>query len=69
MIPAAHMLGHPRRWRGLYVATCACGWDVYGLRLPAVWQRHQMHLDAVRNAAQTRHPSRRSDSGDGGVGR
>ena len=61
MIPAAHLLGHPRRWRGLYVATGACGWDVYALKLPALWQRHQMHLDAVRNAAQTRHPSRRSD--------
>ena len=59
MIPAAHLLGHPRRWRGLYVATCACGWDVYGLRLPAVWQRHQLHLDAVRNAAANRHPSSR----------
>ena len=61
MIPAAHLLGHPRCWRGLYVATCACGWDVYALKLPALWQRYQMHLDAVRNAAQTRHPSRRSD--------
>jgi len=49
----------PRRWRGLYVATCACGWDMYGLSLPTVWKRHQMHLDATRNAAANRHPSRR----------
>ena len=58
MIPAAHMLGHPRRWRGLYVATCACGWDMYGLSLPALFERHQQHLDATR-AAANRHPSRR----------
>jgi len=58
---SGHLLGPARMWRGgVYRATCACGWDVYGLRLPAVWQRHQMHLDAVRNAAQTRHPSRRN---------
>lgn len=60
MIPAAHMLGHPRRWRGLYVATCACGWDIHALSLPTLWDRHQKHLDAVRAAAQTRHPSRRN---------
>ena len=59
MIPRGHLLGHPRQWRGLYVATCACGWDIYGLRLPAVFERHQMHLDAVRNASQANHPSRR----------
>ena len=54
MIPRGHLLGHPRQWRGLYVATCACGWDVYGLRLPALFERHQRHLDATR--ASRRHP-------------
>lgn len=60
MIPRSHLLGHPRLWRGIYVARCACGWDSYGLRLPAVFERHQAHLDATRAASQANHPCRRN---------
>ncbi len=54
-----HLLGHPRQWRGVYRAICACGLDVYGLTLPALWERHQRHLDATRATSQANHPSRR----------
>lgn len=56
-----HLLGPARHygagWR--YTARCSCGLDVYGLTLPALWERHQAHLDATRTASQANHPSRR----------
>ncbi len=58
---SGHLLGPARMWRGgVYRAICACGLDVYGLTLPALWERHQRHLDATRAASQTNHPSRRN---------
>ena len=59
MTPRGHLLGDPRYWRGIYVADCCCGLDIFASTLPRLWAAHQRHLDATRAASQANHPSRR----------
>ena len=43
-----HRLSHPVQTMGAYTARCACGLDVYGPTLPAMWTAHDVHLAVVR---------------------
>jgi hypothetical protein len=54
-----------RHGRSAFKARCTCmpsheAW--YGLTLPAIYDRHQDHLDAVRLRSRHTHPSSRRSS-------
>ena len=43
----------------VYRARCRCGLDIYGVSLPKLWQRHQDHIELVKQASMNNHPSRK----------
>ena len=48
-----HDLSNPIRTCGTYTARCACGVDVWGPTLPAMWTAHDLHRNIVRNLARS----------------
>lgn len=62
-----HDLGNPTRYTGsktIYRASCACGIDILGPTLPALWAAHDVHRGVVRAMwmGRRRHPSWREDA-------
>jgi len=45
-----HLLGHPTRYIGHYVAVCGCGLEHMAPTLPRLWALHDRHLAATRQA-------------------
>lgn len=58
-----HLLSNPESIHvplgTVYCAQCQCGLDIYGVSLPKLWQRHQDHIDLVKQASMNNHPSRK----------